>query len=502
MVATVRDVGLEEGPMGTVLTGPQPTQHRSPTAGRASWTRLGALAGSLVLLVAGLGGIAAGEPPAASSPLGLGCEESVSTPVPQPTQAQLEAAGLGDLPLAPDWARRDLVAAPFSDPTSVTNPLFPISQLDSAILNGHVDGKVFHTETTLLPFTQIIEWTPGQCVQVLESQYTAFLDGRLQETAIDLYAQADDGSVWYLGENVFDYDARGFVVTTEGTWHAGTEGPMAMIMPSDPQIGDANRAENIPGIVFEEVTVTAIDQTFAGPSGPVSGGMVGTETHQDGPPSDKLFAPGYGEFRSTDGPDVEAMALASPTDSLPGGVPIELTTISRGAVRIFASRLVTGAHWNRAEAVAQGMLDAWVALRAGDVPPRLVKPTNVALEDLVARIAARDRSKTRSASIDAAYASNDLQLRYRPVTEVDTMRFELWVRHALVDATVGSLGGVRSDVVTLEWIRDRIARTLDPVMRTRIDFLVGELGVAVVDEDLAAAAQTARDLRSVLEGLL
>ena len=441
------------------------------------------------------GSLAANDGPTA-------CQPTASTPVPQPTQAQLDVAGLGDLPLAPNSARRDLVAAPFNDPTAVDNPLFPISDLHSAILNGHVDGKVFHTETTLLPFTKIIEWTPGQCVRVLVSQYMAFLDGNLQETAIDLYAQADDGSVWYLGEDVNDYSANGFIVTTEGTWQAGIDGPFAMIMPSDPQVGDAHRAENIPGNSFEEVHISQIDQTFDGPSGPVSGGIVATEIHQDAAPSDKLFAPGYGEFRSTDGPDVEAMALASPTDSLPGGVPAELTTISDGADRIFASRLATAPQWHHARTIAQSMLDAWVTFSAGDVPPRLVKPTRVALEGLVTQIASRDRSATRSASIDAAYASNDLQLRYRSVTDIDTMRFELWVRRALVDATADSRGGVRSDVVTLEWIRDRIAHTLEPVPRTQIDALVGELGTAVIDSDLAAAADTARALREVVADLI
>jgi hypothetical protein len=447
-----------------------------------------------------VGSVAQSQPLAAADP--TGCQATASTPVPQPTQAQLDAAGLGDLPLAPDSARRDLVAAPFSDPTSVTNPLFPISQLDSAILNGHVDGKVFHTETTLLPFTRIIEWTPGQCVRVLVSQYMAFLDGSLQETALDLYAQADDGSVWYLGEAVFDYKVNGLVLTTEGTWQAGIDGPFAMIMPSDPQVGDVNRAENIPGNSFEEVHVSKIDQTFNGPSGPVSGGMVATEIHQDAPPSDKLFAPGYGEFKSTDGPDVEAMALASPTDSLAGGVPAELMTISNGADRIFGSPLATPLEWTRAQHIARRMLDAWTEFRAGDVPPRLVEPTSVALRNLIAKIDARLRSKTREASIDAAYASNDLQLRYRPVIEVDTMRFELWVRRALVDATTGSLGGTRSDVITLEWIRDRIAHTLDPVTLVRLDSLIGEMGGAVVDEDLTAAAHAARDLREVMSGLI
>ena len=438
---------------------------------------------------------------AVSSAGPVGCDATASTAIPQPTPEELVAAGLGGIPLAPDSARRDLVAAPFSDPTSVTNPLFPIAELDSAILNGRVDGLPFYTETTLLPVTRIVEWTPGQCVRVLVSQYMAFLDGRLTETAIDLYAQADDGSVWYLGEDVYDYDAAGRIVTTEGTWHAGAEGPAAMIMPADPQIGDANRPENIPGSVFEEVVVTKVDRTFAGPSGPVSGGMVATETHQDGSLSDKLFAPGYGEFRSTDGPDVEALALASPTDSLPGGVPDRLTAISDGADRIFSSRLVTPAQWRKAETHVSDMVEAWDAFLAGDVPPRLVKPTGSALHALVDAIDGRRRLKARATSIDVSYASVNLQLRYRPVTQVDTIRFELWARRALVHAIAGSLGGVRSDLVTLEWIRDRIAHTMDAVTRTAIDTSVRDLGTAVIDDDLGAAEAIARSLVHEAAGL-
>ncbi len=469
---------------------------------RRTYTRALSASVAFALLVATLGGSASGASSASSPAYGLACDASAATSIPQPTQAELDAGGLGDLQLAPDSARRDLVTAPFSNPTSITNPLFPISDLHSAVLNGHVDGKVFHTETTLLPWTRIVEWTPGQCVRVLVSQYMAFLDGRLQETAIDLYAQADDGSVWYLGESVYDYATDGLVITTEGTWQAGIDGPPAMIMASDPQVGNVNRAENIPGNSFEEVLVTDIGQTFDGPSGPVSGGIVARETHQDAAPSDKLFAPGYGEFRSTDGPDVEAMALAAPTDSLPGGVPAELTTISDGADRIFGSPLANPTQWQRAETTAQAMLDAWVAFRSGDVPPRLVKPTRLALHGLITQIASRNRPETHRASIDAAYASNDLQLRHRPVTEIDTARFELWTRRAFVDATEGSLGGVRSDVVTLDWIRDRIAHTLDAVTRIRLDSLVGDIGSAVLDGDPAAAATAAQDLRTLMSGLV
>ena len=90
--------------------------------------------------------------PAPSDAAGA-CEPSVATPIPQATPARLAAAGLGRLPLAPDVMRVDLVAPPFSNPTSVTNPLFPISELRSAILNGRVDGRPLKIETTLLPET-------------------------------------------------------------------------------------------------------------------------------------------------------------------------------------------------------------------------------------------------------------------------------------------------------------------------------------------------------------
>lgn len=459
-------------------------------------TAVAAVALATAVTAAAVGFVGSGTSGAARSDP-VGCAATTATDIPQPSQAQLGAGGLGDLPLAPASTRRDLTTAPFHDPTAVSNPLFPIADLDSAILNGRVDGKTFHTETTLLPFTQLVEWTPGQCVRVLVSQYTAFLDGRLQETAIDLYAQDDAGSVWYLGESVFDYRRNGMVSTTEGTWHAGVEGPIAMIMPAEPRVGDVHRPENIPGNVFEEVKVTAVNRTFNGPSGPVTGGLIAQETHQDGTLSDKLFAPGYGEFRSTDGPDVEAMALASPTDWSTGGVPATLRTISRNADAVVAMPLRTLREWSEARRAAARMESAWAAFLLGDVPPRLVKPMRVALRDLAHELEGRDRLAVRLAALAVAYAGNDFQLRYRQPVEIDTVRFQLWSRRTVLDALDGSLGGVRSDVVTLEWIRDRIAHTLDAVTLSRVDFLISGLGTAVEDGDIAAATELARTLQSV-----
>ncbi|MBA2277240.1 MAG: hypothetical protein H0W06_05695 [Chloroflexia bacterium] len=189
-------------------------------------------------------------------------------------------AGDRCLPIAPDSERVDLDEPTFSDPTTITNPLFPISNLHSALLLGYAEGAPLRIEVTLLPETKTIEWN-GQQTETLVSQFVAFRDGQILEVALDWYAQADDGSVWYFGEDVFNYE-EGVVADTEGTWLAGKDGPPAMIMPADPAVGDVYRPENMPNFVFEEVTVTTVGETVTGPQGPVDGAIVAQELHQDG----------------------------------------------------------------------------------------------------------------------------------------------------------------------------------------------------------------------------
>jgi hypothetical protein len=119
-----------------------------------------------------------------------------------------------------------------------------------------------------------------------------------------------------------------------------------MIMPGDPQVGDVYRPENIPDIVFEEVTVRSINETMHGPRGHVNGSIIVEELHMDGTYEDKIFAPGYGEFLTCAGGEFEAVALAVPTDALPGRVPTELAVLSTGAADIFDA--AQSGDWNAA----------------------------------------------------------------------------------------------------------------------------------------------------------
>jgi hypothetical protein len=424
-------------------------------------------------------------------------ESSESADVPQPSRADFAAAGLGKLPVAPQEQRVDLTAPPFSHPTEVTNPLFPISDLHSAVLAGRIDGKPFHTETTLLPYTRTMEWAPGHSVETLVSQYMAFIDGRLQEVALDYYAQADDGSVWYLGEDVNDYNAQGFVAFQTDSWLAGQDGPPAMIMPGDPRVGDAFRTENIPGLVFEEVTVKTTDETVAGPTGKVPGAMVGEELHDDAQTSDKVFAPGYGEFLTRDRDGVEAMALAVPTDAANGPEPKSLRTLSKGADAAFPA--VMSKEWGKASAELRAMNAAWRSYTSnGEAPPRLEPPMDRALTSLARTVNTSDRLGAGTAAIDVAQAGMDLALRYRPVTEIDRARFEQWARQIVVDAAARDLGGVRGDLATLELVRDRFFDGLSGVERSRINASLLALRDDVENDDLPAAAKEGARLASIL----
>lgn len=357
------------------------------------------------------------------------------------------------LPTAPRSARVDLAKPAFSHPLTVTNPLFPVSSLHRVILLGSVDGVPLRVETTLLSTTKSIDLRGNRVIETLVSQYIAWLDGRILEVALDFYAQGDEGATWYAGEDVFNYQG-GVVVDTDGTWLAGEDGPIAMIMPAAPRVGNVWRPENICGLVFEEVTATQTGLTISGPRGPVHGALRVTELHQDGQLEDKIFAPGYGEFFTGSGGNVEAVALALPIDALPGPVPVDLQTLKVSAIAVHNA--ADAGAWAAAAASLASMNAAWIAFKAGNVPPRLESQMDLALAALTTAVGAQQEHAARQAAIRVEQASLDLQLRHRPVREIDLALLDLWARQLSLDQDEGDQPGVLSDQATILWIQDRL----------------------------------------------
>jgi hypothetical protein len=123
------------------------------------------------------------------------------------------------------------------------------------------------------------------------------------------------------------------------------------------------------------------------------------------------------------------------------------------------------------------------------------------LATLSQAVDARDAERARQAAIDTAQWSLDLRLLYRPQTEVDLSRMDLWAAQIMVDAAAEDAGAVGGDAFTIGYIRDRILNTLDDADATRIDSEYLKLQVATEDGDLTKASEAARRLQKILEPL-
>ncbi|MFF5285015.1 hypothetical protein [Streptomyces sp. NPDC013171] len=394
------------------------------------------------------------------------------------------------LPLSPEQSRVDKVTPVFSRPTRITNPLHVGSEIQQVIYDGQVDGKPFRTELTLLPHVETVT-VNGEQVRARTFQFVSFSDGRVQEVARDWFAQADDGSVWYLGEEVFNYE-DGVVADTHGSWRAGKAGPAAMIMPSDPRAGDVFRGENIPGTVFEEVTVKAVGQTVPGPYGPVKGAIRTAEINLDGSRENKVIAPGYGELTIDEpGPDLEAVTLAVPTDVTPGPVPAELAALSTA---------VRAAHAGATEATVAKVRTAWDAYRASDKVPRLlVEQMDKDIGSLTSAVKARDAALVRGAALRVAQNELDLHLRYEPLATVEAARMQMWARQSALDGAARDAGAIAGDVSSLELTWDRVQHDTAPARAARITASLHALRDAADRQDATTAQQATTGLTAALD---
>jgi hypothetical protein len=395
---------------------------------------------------------------------------------------------------APRSQRVDLDQPSFSDPTAVTNPLFPSSKLGQVVQLGNEGGEELRVEITPLPRSKSIEWKRTR-IETLVSHFIAFLDGRIVETAVDFFAQADDGAVWYLGEDVFNYE-DGVVANNEGTWLAGKDGPGGMIMPADPHEGDVFRPENIPGLVFEEVTIKSTERTVDGPRGRIDGAVVTQEHLMDDTFEGKIFAPGYGEFQVRAEDEFAAVAIATPIDSASGPTPTELEEVIARAEDVFEA--VQAEDWRKAADAQAELSGAWDAYRQQRVPPLLAMHLEERLVALDKGISSRDSSETSQAAIDVAQSGADLLLRHLSAAEVDLVRLDVWARQLLLDAADGSSGEVAGDVATLEAIWVRSGHSVSQPVSGDIEEALAALRAAADAGKLGEAVEAVTDFRQAV----
>jgi hypothetical protein len=228
----------------------------------------------------------------------------------------------------------------------------------------------------------------------------------------------------------------------------------------------------------------------------VTGAIVGEELHLDQRTERKTFAPGYGEFLTGVGGNVEALALAVPADALSEPAPVTLQLLGTGASGMLGS--IEGDDWRAAKATLRRTRTAWRTLRRAHQPPLIAASLDAAMGRLAAAVRQRKSRRALHTALDIQQSALDLQLRHRPRGAVDRDRLELWCQRLRVDARARDAAAVSGDAATLDWIRDRIADTLAPDQLRELDVRLGRLQAAIDHGRTAAAADHAARLIGLL----
>lgn len=147
---------------------------------------------------------------------------------------------------------------PAGDSTKIDHPLVPLTTVELKVLEKGEERVV----ARVLERTKTIDGVRAAIVEVKDYE-----SGELVEHTFDYYAQAQDGSVWYMGEDVDDLE-NGKVVGHGGEWLAGKRGAKpGLFMPADPKVGDVFEQERAPGVAEDRSTVLAVGRTVRTPAG-------------------------------------------------------------------------------------------------------------------------------------------------------------------------------------------------------------------------------------------
>lgn len=178
----------------------------------------------------------------------------------------------------------------FTHPREITNPYLPLADLKRDIL----ESKSGRIERAAKPELRKTFQIGGQTVEALVVVDREFEDGKLAEVALDYFAQADDGAVYYLGEDVDEYQ-NGKVVGHSGAWLFGRDTQrLGLLMPGRPRVGDQFRSEDAPKISWEEDEAISVSETVTVPLGSYRGCVKIKEKLSDGTVEFKYYAPGVG----------------------------------------------------------------------------------------------------------------------------------------------------------------------------------------------------------------
>jgi hypothetical protein len=193
----------------------------------------------------------------------------------------------------------------FSTPLNITNSHHPFQVGGVKVFQG-ASGRAKAVGVHIyLAETRSFNWN-GTTVQCRVLREVNFEKGELVEISDNYFAQANDGTVYYFGEVVDNYE-NGVVVDNEGSWLVG--GPTlpsdpattanasnpTVFMPANPEVGDVFKPEDLPPVVDETAEVERVGVSVKVPAGRFTDTIRIKETSSLAPgATTKWYAPGVG----------------------------------------------------------------------------------------------------------------------------------------------------------------------------------------------------------------
>jgi hypothetical protein len=146
----------------------------------------------------------------------------------------------------------------------VDNLYYPLIPGTKYVYEGQTEEGLERIEVEILSETRIVM---GIAATILRDR--VYLEGELIEDTFDWFAQDKDGNVWYLGEEVSNYEG-GVLIDHAGSWEAGMDGALpGIVMYADPSdhLGETYRQEYYLGEAEDMAELISASESVTVPFG-------------------------------------------------------------------------------------------------------------------------------------------------------------------------------------------------------------------------------------------
>jgi len=246
----------------------------------------------LIFLTSGCGNTAATVP----------TTKAPTAAVPAQTEAsmsEVEANADEEEAIDPEFALPDISTAKFDDPTNIDNRWFPMTPGTNSVFEGITEeGGRQVPHSIVFTVTDLTKEIAG--VETVVAYIVDYSDGQLVEAEIAFYAQANDGTVWFMGEHPEVYEDGKMVEAP--TWIPGFKGALAgIVMKAKPELGLPSYAQGWgPSVNWtDRGRVVGIGEQTCVPVDCYEDVVITEEFSQSEPDAFqvKYYAPGIGNIR-------------------------------------------------------------------------------------------------------------------------------------------------------------------------------------------------------------